>query len=88
MENDYDEEVRYTIGNDEDPYFATSYSKVTPKEDRATIIESMVGFYYDEAGTHLMSEYVLASSHLKAKLDMMAEETRKVFGTLIWEVEE
>ena len=68
-------------------YFARIYSAVTPMEDRATLIEYVTDEYYDPAshgGIPTAYEYVCSFPHLRAKLELMAEYTEKVFGCVYW----
>ena len=71
---------------DRDPYFISEYSLVTPMEDRATLIEFLMGWRFDDNreyqfGTEGISKY----PHLKAKLDLLAEMSKKEFGYVYWD---
>ena len=78
---EYDEYKDYNA-----PYFISEYSLVTPREDRATLIEYLTGWRFDENteyqfGTTEMNKY----PHLKAKLDFLADWTKQEFGYVYWE---
>ena len=76
-------------GNTDDVYFVSSYSTVTAMEDRATLIEQVTSIEWDYDndyadylfGTKNISKY----PHLKAKLDFLAELSKKEFGYVYWE---
>ena len=76
-------------GNTDDVYFVSSYSTVTAMEDRATLIEQVTSIEWDYDndlsdylfGTENMAKY----PHLKAKLDFLAELSKKEFGCVYWE---
>ena len=86
--NSLDEYLMY-YGDDRDGvYFIGSYSTVTAKEDRATVVETLFSagdikeFY---PGWDSYYQMVCSYPHLKAKLDEMAKWTEKVFGCVYWE---
>ena len=70
------------------PYFISDYSLLTPMEDRATIIEQMFQWYYDEETDemYMVGEDELRKyPHLAAKLDFLADWSEKEFGCVYWE---
>ena len=83
-----DQYILYHGGKRDEVYFVSSYSTVTDKEDRATLIQFLfspgdVKDFYPEYDSY----YQMACSypHLKDKLDEMAKWTEKVFGCVYWE---
>ena len=70
------------------PYFASSYGKVTPLEDRATLIEKVLTTRYSyktDKYTLIGTEDLNKYPHLKAKLDYFGELTKQEFGYVFWE---
>lgn len=88
-----DDYFKYTIPWDEysdpdDVYFMQIYSTVTEMEDRATLIEAVMGSSYRSAfanGTKSGYEWITSFPHLKAKLDYMGRQTEEIFGSVYWE---
>jgi len=78
----------YSIEKDHDiPYFISDYSLLTPMEDRATIIEQMFMWYYDEDTdvSYLFGEDGIRKyPHLAAKLDFLADWSEQEFGYVYW----
>ena len=64
-------------------YFTESYSTVNVKEDRAALI----GFLFQEGHDEKEQLRFVRSCypHLAAKLDYMAEQAARVFGSAYWE---
>ena len=77
-----------TSVNFDAPYFVSQYSIVTPMEDRATLIqrvfEPMTDYDTMEIYT-FGSKRINKFPHLKAKLDHLAEWSKKEFGYVYWE---
>ena len=73
--------------NHDTPYFISNYSLVTPMEDRATLIQRLFDFKYNDDGTSTRFgvEGIAEYPHLKAKLDFLAEWTKQEFGYVYWE---
>ncbi|MCR5817328.1 MAG: hypothetical protein K6F91_10620 [Ruminococcus sp.] len=76
-------------GNTDDVYFVSSYSTVTAMEDRATLIEQVTSIecdYDNDYADYLFgTQNLLKYPHLKAKLDFLAEASKKEFGCVYWE---
>ena len=74
-------------GYDDDPYFARDYGKVTPLEDRATLIEMLFTDAYDDPAEYreYLEDITEKSPHLKAKIDYLADWTKQLFGYVYWE---
>ena len=71
----------------ENTYFVQPYSTVNEKEDKATLIELLMDECYmpeDHGGIPTAYEWMTGFPHLKAKLDLMAEYTEKIFGSVYW----
>ena len=68
-------------------YFDQIYSTVTPYEDRATLVEDLLNEYYDPDvyGFADPMERICAFPHLKEKLEYMAVQTERAFGSVYWE---
>ena len=70
------------------PYFISTYSLVTPMEDRATLIENLFTWAYDQdTDTYHLNdvEFYKDYPHLKAKIDYLANWTKQEFGYVYWE---
>lgn len=68
------------------PYFAFDYSRMSFYEDRATLIETVFSWSFDDKkgkknGLAEMNKY----PHIKAKLDMLAQWAKLEFGYAYWE---
>ncbi|MBR6044550.1 MAG: hypothetical protein IKP47_02825 [Ruminococcus sp.] len=72
----------HVYGDDDDPYFYREYGKVTPLEDRATLIEGL--FDNAESETYI-KDIKEKYPHLKAKYDYLADWTKQLFGYVYWE---
>ena len=73
-------------GDSDDPYFARDYSKLTPLEDRATLIELLFTDAYDDPAEY--RDYIKDIAdhpHMKAKYDYLADWTKQLFGYVYWE---
>ena len=71
-----------TLLNSDDPYFISDYSKVTPMEDRATLIEELfINRVNDSSFFGDLKNY----PHLQAKYDFLSEWSEKFFGYVYWE---
>ena len=69
-------------------YFVEQYSKVTPKEDRATLVEEVFNYASDLIEDVAPQEAVAEINkypHLKAKLDYLGEISKEIFGYVYWE---
>ena len=77
----------HIYGDDDDPYFARDYGKVTPLEDRATLIEMLFTDAYDDPAEYreYLEDITEKSPHLKAKIDYLADWTKQLFGYVYWE---
>ena len=90
-----DSEIRpeifsYAEGTDKTlPYFISNYSRVTPMEDRATLIEHLFSWDNDDDTFETYHQNDVESykdyPHLKAKLDFLADWTKQEFGYVYWE---
>ncbi len=73
----------------QDAYFARRYSAADSREDRATLIEWLFygNSFYENLGEENKQNWELLPllPHIKAKLDYMAERTKKVFSSVYWE---
>ena len=70
------------------PYFISTYSLVTPMEDRATLIENLFTWAYDDkTETYHLNDvnFYKDYPHLKAKIDYLAEWTKQELGYVYWE---
>lgn len=73
------------------PYFVSSYSVVTPMEDRATLIENLFTWTCDDENQEVWTyhqygtEYYNDYPHLKAKLDYLGNWIKQEFGYVYWE---
>ena len=70
-------------------YFVEQYSKVTPMEDRATLIEEVfnyAGEMVEEVAPQDAVAEISKYPHLKAKLDYLSEISKGIFGYVYWEV--
>ena len=78
---------KYVYSADNDPYFYREYSKVTPMEDRATLIEGLFTDAYSDSDDYMtyIEDIQNKCPHLKAKLDYLAEWTKQLFGYVYWE---
>ena len=72
----------YVYPADSDPYFYREYGKVTPLEDRATLIEGLIN--NTESMTYIR-DIKEKCPHLKAKYDFLADWTKQLFGYVYWE---
>ena len=77
----------HIYGSDEDPFFCSEYSKVTPQEDRATLIE---GLFTDacsasEDDMTYIEDVQEKYPHLKAKYEYLGKWTSQLFGYIYWE---
>ena len=74
-------------GYDDDPYFYSEYGRVTPQEDRATLIEGLFLNAYTDPPD--VDGYIRAVSekypHLKAKYEYLGRWTAQFFGYIYWE---
>ena len=75
----YEKFARY-LRDGEDPYFIRIYSTRNEREDRATLIEALLG---EPMQANMDSLY--SHPHLKAKYDTMAERAEEFFGYVYWE---
>ena len=75
----YEKFARY-LRDGEDPYFIRIYSTRNEREDRATLIEALLG---EPMQANMDSLY--SRPHLKAKYDQMAERAEEFFGYVYWE---
>ncbi|SDB59078.1 hypothetical protein SAMN02910317_03115 [Ruminococcaceae bacterium FB2012] len=77
----------HIYGYDDDPYFARDYGKVTPLEDRATLIEMLFTDAYNDPAEYrdYIEDITEKSPHLKAKIDFLADWTKQLFGYVYWE---
>jgi len=67
--------------------FAQSYSTVTDKEDKATLIELIMDDATDDefyGGYPTAYEWVTSFPRLKGKLEIMEKYTAEVFGSVYW----
>lgn len=73
--------IRYDV-----PYFVEDYSKVYAVEDRATVIETVFKWSFDgqDAPKNGLTE-INKYPHIKAKLDLLGEWSKKEFGYVYWE---
>ena len=81
---------QYVLWNSTDPYFASIYSTVNEKEDRATLVQEIFNEsgFQDAPDAALYSnqlEWLLSKPHLKAKIDFIAALAKDVFGSVYWE---
>ena len=79
----YDDDKDYDL-----PYFIYDYSMINPREDRATLVEQMFRWDYDEKleGVRMFDETELRKyPHLRAKLDFIANWSKQEFGYVYWE---
>ena len=71
------------------PYFLSSYSRVTPMEDRATLVEELFKWEFDDDSYTSYHQndvkFYKDYPHLKAKLDYLAKWTKQEFGYVYWE---
>lgn len=74
-------------GSDDDPYFARDYGKLTPLEDRATLIEILFTDAYDDPAEYMdfIEDISENCPHMKAKYDYLADWTKQLFGYVYWE---
>lgn len=72
-----------TFFQSDDPFFITTYSKVTPMEDRATLIEDL--FLSGMNDDTDFFEKLESSTHLQAKYDFLADWSKSFFGYVYWE---
>ena len=79
---------QYLMGWSEDPWFAQTYSTVTPMEDRSTLVETMLQDYYDPEtyGYETSIAWVCSFPHLRAKVQAMHDAVEQVFGECYWEM--
>lgn len=77
----------YIYPGDDDPYFYREYSKVTPLEDRATLIEGIFTDAYADSPDHMtyIEDIQTKCPHLKAKYEYLGKWTSKLFGYVYWE---
>ena len=70
------------------PYFISDYSLTTPMEDRATLIEFLLDWYYD-ANKDCMclndEEELKMFPHLRAKIEFLENWSKQEFGYIYWE---
>ena len=80
--------VYYDIEPDyEHPYFIWGYSKVTDREDRATIVERLLSTEYDENGEEQLidPEKIKMYPHINAKIEFLENWTEQEFGYVYWD---
>lgn len=69
-------------------YFVRDYSLVTPMEDRATLIECVFQYasdWYEEIKPEDAIAEMNKYPHIKAKLDYLAEISKREFGYVYWD---
>ena len=73
-------------GTTPDAYFGRIYGTVNPKEDRATIVETFMGFGGSYNGEMYSSslEALQQYPHIMAKIEYMADACERVFGGKYW----
>ena len=76
----YEKLGRYLYDGGDDPYFIRIYSTRNEREDRATLIEALLG---EPMQVNMDSLY--SHPHLKAKYDHLAERIEEFFGYVYWE---
>lgn len=69
------------------PYFVENYSFVNEKEDRATVIEEIYNraFRSDYKDPKEGYAELCKYTHIKAKIDFLAQASKEVFGYVYWE---
>ncbi len=78
----------YLMGWTEEPWFAQTYSTVTPMEDRSTLVETMLEDWYDADfyGYPTAVAWVCSYPHLQAKVRYMHDAVERVFGECYWQM--
>ncbi|MBP5655439.1 MAG: hypothetical protein J6X33_07980 [Clostridiales bacterium] len=73
-------------GTTPDAYFGRIYGTVNPKEDRATIVETFMGYggSYDSDRYSSALEALQQYPHIMAKIEYMADACERVFGFRYW----
>ena len=68
-------------------YFAGSYSFVNELEDRAKIIEEVYRWAFASDYKDPKEAYaeICRYTHIKAKIDFLAQASKSVFGCVYWE---
>ena len=76
----------YTSGDKDNVYFTKLYGTVNAREDRATLVESIMGndVPFDSPFKTALED-LNSYPHIKAKLDYMAQVLKDVLGGCYWE---